>query len=176
MRKDECYRLGHIVKTHGLKGAVTIELDVDYPEEYDEMESVFLEQSGNLIPFFIEHISINGNRGLIQFEDINTIQLAKSIVGSSMFLPTSLLPSLNKGEYFYHDLVGFDVFDGQNHLGKIDSIFQPSSQYLAAVFYKDQELLIPIEDAIFKNVDLIKKEAHISLPEGFMQIYFSDEN
>ena len=53
MRKDECYRLGHIVKTHGLKGAVTIELDVDYPEEYDEMESVFLEQSGNLIPFFI---------------------------------------------------------------------------------------------------------------------------
>jgi len=52
MRKDECYQLGHIVKTHGLKGMVNIELDVDQPDEYSELESVFLEQSGNLIPFF----------------------------------------------------------------------------------------------------------------------------
>ena len=53
MRKDECYQLGHIVKTHGLKGMVTIDLDVDQPDEYSELESVFLEQSGNLIPFLL---------------------------------------------------------------------------------------------------------------------------
>ena len=159
MRKDECYQLGHIVKTHGLKGMVNIELDVDQPDEYSELESVFLEQSGNLIPFFVKQIS-----------------MAKDLVGQALYLPLNHLPKLQDGEYFFHDLVGFEIFHLGNFLGTIAQIYQPSSQYLAAVFYKEQELLIPIEDAIFKKVDLTKKEAHIELPDGFMEIYFSNEN
>ena len=54
MHKDECYQLGHIIKTHGLKGMVKIELDVDDPNNYSKLESVFVEKSGNLIPFFIK--------------------------------------------------------------------------------------------------------------------------
>ena len=176
MRKDECYQLGHVVKTHGLKGAVYIELDVDEPNKYSKLESVFLEQSGNLIPFFIKQISMNGVKTLIHFEDIDHIDLAKDIVGQALYLPLNHLPQLKEGEYFFHDLVNFEVFHLGNSLGKITQIYQPSYQYLAAVLYKEQELLIPIEDAIFKKVDLTKKEAHIELPDGFMEIYFSNEN
>ncbi|MDG1106480.1 MAG: ribosome maturation factor RimM [Cyclobacteriaceae bacterium] len=176
MRKDECYQLGHIVKTHGLKGMVTIDLDVDQPDEYSELELVFLEQSGNLIPFFVKQISMNGVKTLLHFEDIDHIDLAKDLVGQVIYLPLSHLPELRDGEYFFHDLVGFEIFHLGAFLGTIAQIYQPSSQYLAAVFYKEQELLIPIEDAIFKKVDLTKKEAHIELPDGFMEIYFSNEN
>ena len=176
MRKDECYQLGNIVKTHGLKGMVTIELDVDQPDEYSELESVFLEQSGNLIPFFVKQISMNGVKTLIHFEDIDHVDLAKDLVGQAIYLPLNHLPKLRDGEYFFHDLVGFKIFHLGAFLGTIAQIYQPSSQYLAAVFYKEQELLIPIEDAIFKKVDLTKKEAHIELPDGLMEIYFSNEN
>ena len=81
MRKDECYQLGHIIKTHGLKGIVSIELDVDHPNDYSKLESVFLEKSGNLIPFFIKKILMNGTKTLIHFEGIDHIDLARDLIG-----------------------------------------------------------------------------------------------
>jgi len=40
MTIDDCYQLGYIVKTHGLKGEVQIYLDVDAPSDYRNLESV----------------------------------------------------------------------------------------------------------------------------------------
>jgi 16S rRNA processing protein RimM len=176
MRKDECYQLGHIIKTHGLKGMVNIELDVDHPNEYSKLESVFLEKSGNLIPFFIKRILIKDANTLIRFEEIDHVDLAKDLVGQVLYLPLHQLPKLREGEYFFHDLVNFKVFHLGKLLGTIVQIYQPSSQYLAAVLHKEKELLIPIENTIFKRVNLTKKEAHIELPNGFMEIYFNNEN
>ena len=68
MHKDECYQLGHIIKTHGLKGMVKIELDVDDPNNYSKLESVFVEKSGNLVPFFIKKILMSGTKTLIHFD------------------------------------------------------------------------------------------------------------
>ena len=176
MRKDECYQLGHIIKTHGLKGIVSIELDVDHPNDYSKLESVFLEKSGNLIPFIIKEILMNSTKTLIHFEGIDHIDLAKDLIGKELYLPLDQLPKLLKGEYFLHDLINFKVFNLGKLLGTIVQIYQPSSQYLAAVIHKQQELLIPIENDIFKEVNLTKKKAHIELPNGFMEIYFNNEN
>ena len=176
MHKDECYQLGRIIKTHGLKGMVNVELDVDHPKDYSKLKFVFLEESGNLIPFFIKKILMNGTKTFIHFEEISNINLAKDLVGQVLYLPLDQLPKLREGEYFFHDLMNFKVFHLGQFLGTIVQIYQPSSQYLAAVLHKEQELLIPIENAIFKRVDLKKKEAHIELPNGFMEIYFSNEN
>ena len=176
MRKDECYQLGHIVKTHGLKGLVCIQLDVDDPNDYSTLEFLFIEQSGNLIPFFIKEIKNNGVKTLIHFEDIDHVDQAKDLVGQTLYLPINHLPELKEDEYFFHDLVNFAVFNLGTFLGKIEQIYQPSSQYLASIQYKEQELLIPIEDTIFKKVDLKNREVHIELPDGFMEIYFSNEN
>ena len=93
-----------------------------------------------------------------------------------LYLPLNQLPKLREGEYFFHDLIDFKVFHQGKLLGTVVQIYQPSSQYLAAVLHRGQELLIPIEKAIFKKVNLTKKEAHIELPHGFMDIYFNNEN
>jgi 16S rRNA processing protein RimM len=50
MTKEDCFELGKITKTHGVKGEVILWLDVDFPEDYEEMDSVFLEVRGELVP------------------------------------------------------------------------------------------------------------------------------
>ena len=48
--KESCYFLGKIVRTSGLKGDVSVFLDVDEPESYAELDSVFVERKGALVP------------------------------------------------------------------------------------------------------------------------------
>lgn len=173
MRIDDCFELGYIVKTHGLKGEVTIQLDVDDPSVYYEMESVFLEQSGNLIPFFFESILPQGNRMIALFEEIDSLDKASELTGCKLFLPSEVLPPLSSDEYYLHELVGMKVIDGDKELGVVETIYQPSAQYLAAVVYEGHELLIPIEDDIVKKVDKDTSQIFIELPDGFLEIYTS---
>lgn len=171
MRIDDCFELGYIVKTHGLRGEVTIQLDVDDPSPYYEMESVFLEQSGNLVPFFFDNILPQGNRLIAQLEEIDSVDKASALTGCKLFLPTEALPTLSSEEYYFHELIGMTVYDGDKKLGNVSTIYQPSAQYLAAVDYEGHELLIPIEDEIVKKVDKVNQQIIVALPEGFIDIY-----
>jgi 16S rRNA processing protein RimM len=73
MNKDNCFQLGYVSKVHGLHGEVTVVLDVDFPEDYEELKHVFIEQKTRLVPFFIEHfVSQPNNKVLAKFEDFDT--------------------------------------------------------------------------------------------------------
>ena len=171
MKIDDCFELGYIVKTHGLKGQVQIQLDVDEPELYYEMESVFLEQSGNLVPFFFTEIQPQGDRLLASFEEFDSSDKSAALVGRKLFLPLQVLPDLGQDEYYYHELIGMEVYQGDTPLGKVETIYQPSSQYLLAITYNNQEVLIPIEDGIVLSVDKSARKIVVDLPEGYLEIY-----
>jgi 16S rRNA processing protein RimM len=171
---DECYQIGYIVKTHGLKGELIVQLDVDDPDDYTELESVFLEQKGSLIPFFMSGFSLKGTRAIARFKGIDSIDEAKELIGSKLFLPLNQLPKLPEGRYYYHDLVGLDVFENDQKIGTITAIYQPSSQHLASVEIKDKEVLIPIEDDIFTLVDFKTNRANVNLPDGLLDIYLNE--
>jgi 16S rRNA processing protein RimM len=51
MKKEDCYFLGTITRTHGLQGNVILKLDTDQPEMYNKLESIFVEVNGLLVPF-----------------------------------------------------------------------------------------------------------------------------
>ncbi|MCD8539828.1 MAG: hypothetical protein LRY55_08725 [Leadbetterella sp.] len=104
MQKSECFSLGKITKTHALKGEVIIFLDVDAPEYYSELEAVFLEIKGQLVPYLIEELQIKGRKSILKFEDINTIEEAEAIVNAPVWLPLSALPELKGNQFYYHDV------------------------------------------------------------------------
>lgn len=168
---DECYQLGYIVKSHGLKGEVIAVLECDDPYYYENLESVFLERSGNLIPFFIVSIQINSDRAIFAFEGIKNVDAASELVGLGLFLPLSNLPELEKEQYYFHELIGYQFYDEAKLLGKVVAIYQPSSQILVAVDYLGNEVLVPMEDEIIKKVDKEAKIIQAILPEGLLEIY-----
>ena len=58
---DEYFFLGKITKTHGFEGKVNVWLDVDNPQEYSNLDIVFVELNNNLIPYFIKNMSLLNN-------------------------------------------------------------------------------------------------------------------
>mgnify|MGYP005749436203 FL=1 len=178
MNIDACFLLGYIVKTHGTKGQVVAFFDVDYPEDYEDLESVFLEQKGRLIPFFIDSINpVKDSRFIIKFEDINTMEQAEALRGTSLYLPLDELPELDEDQFYFHEVIGYQVVD-QHHgkLGTVKEFYDLPQQQLMAMDYLGQEMLIPVMGEILLRADHEAKELHISLPEGLLEVYTEPAN
>ena len=178
MNIDACFLLGYIVKTHGTKGQVVAFFDVDYPEDYEDLESVFLEQKGRLIPFFIDAITpVKDSRFIIKFEDINTMEQAEALRGTSLYLPLDELPELDEDQFYFHEVIGYQVVD-QHHgkLGTVKEFYDLPQQQLMAMDYMGQEMLIPVMGEILLRADHEAKELHISLPEGLLEVYTEPAN
>lgn len=173
MTKEDCYLLGKITKTHGLKGELAIWLDVDYPEDYEELDSLLLEIKGELVPHFVEEIQIRPSKSIIKFEGINSIEEAQKIVNCDIYLPEDNLPELeDNDQFYYHEIIDFTVVDEEKgKLGKVLAVYTSDRQDLIAMQFEGKEILIPIDDDIVKTVDREKKELYTLLPEGLLEVY-----
>ena len=176
MNIDNCFQLGYITKTHGVQGEVTFVLDVDNPEEFDQLESVFIEINGKLVPFFITHFQLQREKAIVKLEDVNSFDSADKLVGHALYLPLTELPHLEEDQFYYHDIIGYQVVDvAKGPLGTIATIYELPHQDLIAMMYQNKEVLIPITDDIVTKVDHKKKELEVDLPDGLLEIYLSDE-
>jgi 16S rRNA processing protein RimM len=175
MIKEACYQLGHISKLHGLSGELTAFFDVDYPEEYENLESVFVEINNKLVPFFIESLEITPKKVILKFEDVGSVEAAEELTGKDLYLPLTALPSLTGKAFYYHEIIGFTAIDASfGEIGPIKEVYTNSSQDLVACEHKGQEILIPVSDELIERIDREKKELHFNLPEGLIQLYLED--
>lgn len=171
MTQDECYRLGKITKPFGFKGQVIFFLDVDSPEDYEELDSVFVEVKGALVPYFIKEININGNKATVTFEDL-TPQEAQALVGNDLYLPLDLLPKLDGNRFYYHEVVGWNVVDDEKgDIGTIASVIDYPAQALFQIMLGDKEILIPVIDQVIVKVDRDTKTMFIHAPDGLIDLY-----
>jgi len=172
MNVDACYQLGYVIKKHGLNGEVTIFLDVDFPQEYRELESVFVEINQKLVPFFIEKIVIKGNKAHVKFEEVEGIEAAEELRSKKLYLPLSSLPDLEEGQFYYHQVIGYEVVDNQKGgIGKLSSILSGPQQDLFVIDYNSKEVLVPVNDEIIDEIDHTNKAIKVNLPEGLLEIY-----
>jgi 16S rRNA processing protein RimM len=173
MNKEDFYYLGRILKTHGNKGHVQVHLDVDDPETYLKLESVYLDLHGERIPFFISSLELKHNRkAVVKFQDFDTLEDAESLQSLEMYLPVTELPPLKGNRFYFHEIIGFQVFD-QNHgnIGVIKDILELPHQSLFQIRHGEKEILIPVVDEIIQKVDRRKKLLMIEAPPGLIEIY-----
>lgn len=175
MTIDDCYQIGHVIKTHGLKGEIQIFLDVDNPSEYQNLESMFVHQNNSLVPFFIEYIQINSTKAIAKFEEIDHVDAAKGLVACQLYLPLDHLPELTEGEYYLHQLVGMELFDKGQAIGHVKELFELGPQELISVIHQGKEVLIPLKDQIIQKVDLQNNRIDAVIPDGLLDIYLEED-
>ncbi|OEK05931.1 ribosome maturation factor RimM [Roseivirga misakiensis] len=177
MTVDDCYQLGYVVKTHGLRGEVQIFLDVDSPNQYKNLESVFVLNGQRLVPFFIESISFNGAKAIVAFEDVYELADAQALKGKELYLPLTALPSLKGKEFYLHEVIGFSMIDNESQkvVGTIDNVIESGPQLLFSVLAEGNiELLIPFHKDLLKELDRENKTMSLAIPEGLLDVYLND--
>lgn len=172
MKTEDCFEIGYIAKTKGLKGEVQISFSYHEPEKL-KLDALFIEHDGKMIPHFVESYKIpQPLMGYFLFEDIDHIDKAQKIVHKKLFLSNKLKPKKNKDEFTFKDLEGFTVTDvSKGLLGKITEVKEFPKQYIAAVIFKEKEILFPLSDDLITDINIEDKTITINLPDGLVDLY-----
>jgi 16S rRNA processing protein RimM len=173
---EDCFYLGYIKKTNGVKGAVELMLDVDDPGKYKKKKSILLLLRNNLIPFFIEQFTVRTKTVLVKFKEVQSANEAELLIGTSLYLPLTELPPLKgKNKFYYHEVIGFTAVD--IHLGKIGiitDIVDLTSQPVIQIMSGKKEILVPLIDEFIVEVNKEKKEFTLHTPEGLVHMYLHE--
>ncbi len=171
MDTDAYYKIGFIMRPHGLKGQVTIALDQDTPEELGAIETIFVEVAQKLLPFFVESISLKGNRAFLKLEEVDTPEKAREISKASIYLPKTMRPRAGRGEFYDDEIIGFEVVESHSGLlGRVSEIVHAGSNRLLSVRDGEREVLIPLNGPFITSINKSKKMISVTLPEGFLDI------
>jgi 16S rRNA processing protein RimM len=169
MQREDCFKVGYISKTHGLKGEVTAILE--YELDFENTSVIFLETNGNLVPHFPEEFSGTDEKAVVRFEGITTLDQASHLKGCSLYLPKTARVRSGRGEFYDDEIVGFMVTDeNEGQLGTVTEVTTSKLSRLITLHYHRKEILIPVNSPFIKSVNKSKRTISVNLPEGYLDI------
>jgi len=171
MTLEDCFYLGTIVAKYSFKGEVLLKTDTDTPENYTDLKSVFINTDIGLVPFFIKKVQLHKSALLrIQFDEISNEQDAESILKKKAYLPLSSLPPLTGKRFYYHEVIGFEIFNRGERIGILEGVNDQTAQHLFDIKGEEKNILIPIHDDFIKEVNRKQKRIVLTLPEGLLEL------
>jgi 16S rRNA processing protein RimM len=178
MNIDDCYQLGSIGKTHGLKGFVTAFMDVDDLDDYRKLKSVYLEMPaapGKLTAYDVEKFQPHAdNRALLKLKGFDTIESAEPLRNAKLYRPLAELPQLEDDQFYFHDVIGYLVVDETlGELGTVETFYEMPQQDLMGMRYQGQEILVPVVGEVITRADQAARKVYVNLPEGLLDVYLT---
>jgi 16S rRNA processing protein RimM len=173
MKKEECFYVGKIVKKYSFKGELLAKLDTDQPQLYENIEALFLDINNRLIPYFVMTSRLHKSNLLrLKLEDVNTESDADELLRKEVYLPLDLLPKLDGKAFYYHEVIGFEIWEKSfGKVGALKGVNDQSAQALFEIERNGDEILIPIHDEFIINIDRDKKIITVKTPPGLIDLY-----
>lgn len=172
--REDCVKIGAVVKTHNLQGEVVIATESDLLEKYAE-EPVFIQLDGAPVPFFIvgEVTVRNHTSYIVKFEFVDTQEQAERLVGNEVLIEKALLDEgdVESFDYDVFELNGFVVKDEISHeTGVVTDVADYAGNIVLSVQIFDKEILLPLSEVYVKHVDFEKSELLVQIPYELVEL------
>jgi len=173
MFKEDCFFLGTIVKKYSFRGELLIKLDTDSPKSYLNLDTVLIDESIGLVPYFITQTKLHKSRLLrVKFEGVNSESKAGALINKNLFLPLDKLPKLKGTKFYYHEIKEFIAIDQfEKKIGIIQSVNDSGPQAMFVINNNGTEILIPVHDNFIRKLDRTDKKIYLNIPDGLLDIF-----
>jgi 16S rRNA processing protein RimM len=157
--------IGRILGPHGTKGEVQVEILTDFPERFDELETVYLGEELQAVE--LEGCRRHGSRALLKLVGYESRDEATKLRGQLVQVPIGDAVLLENDEYYLYEIVGLEVLtiEGER-LGRVAEVIETGSNDVYVVRDGDQEILIPALSDVVTRVDLDAGQIEVRLPRG----------
>jgi 16S rRNA processing protein RimM len=169
---NEYFSIGKIVATYGIQGEVVLKHSLGKKTSLKGLQALFLEmQKDRTLPYFIQHTKIKSDTELyVKLEGADTKEQAHLLTQKNVWLPQNDFEKY-AAKSAPISLIGFTMFNEGELIGVVDEVIEQPLQVLCKVMYKNKEALIPLHAETLGKVDNKKKEVHVHLPEGLLEIF-----
>ena len=166
--ENNLLEVGKIVNTHGLRGDVKVVPWMDYPEEFEELSTVWLKTRRELKKLTLSSVKYQKNNLIVKFKEISDINEAEQYKNCVLLADREELGELPEGVHYIVDLIGLTVVDESGaEIGKIADVFNTGANDIYDVKREGKKnLLLPVIDDVVKNIDIEGGKVTVHIMEG----------
>ncbi|UCD37686.1 MAG: 16S rRNA processing protein RimM [Fidelibacterota bacterium] len=170
IHKMKYFPVGTILRGHGLMGEVRINptiSDLDILSDGLTLMATFPD--GRVQNLNLTKVRLHGGKVLLSFEGIKDRNEADAIRGAELSIARENLPSLEEGEFYLGDLVGYTVaMEDGTVLGLVEDVWDLPANEVLRVVHNGREVLIPLIDEVLTEIDHSGRRLVISAMEGLL--------
>lgn len=161
-------RIGQIVNTHGIKGALKVVPLTDYPERFEEVEWVYIE--GQSEKFYLKKVQYQKNLVLVTFKGYEDINLVERFKGKYLLIDPSQRRELPEDTYYIADLIGLKTYTVQGeYLGEVTEVLQAGSSEVYVIENQGKTVMIPAVKEFIPVIDLEAGKMLVDPIEGMIE-------
>lgn len=169
---SEYINIGKFVATTGLTGELVLKHALGKKLIFKEGGALFIEErKDSYLPYFIQASKAKNNEETaIQLEGFEIREKAQAMVKKTVWLPQEDFRKL-VAKNSPIGLIGYQLIDDGKRLGAIDEVIEQPHQVLLQLMIDEKEVLVPLHDETLININHKKKEVHVVLPDGLLDVY-----
>lgn len=161
--------IGKIVNTFGIKGELKVDSYTDFVKERFKKETtVYIGEKH--IPLTVKSYRMHKGFLLVGFKDHEDINLVEKYKNQLIYKAKEDIRPLKKGEYYFSDLIGLNVFVEGEEVGEVLKVEEGVRNNNLRVRRNDdgKEYLVPFLPVFIENVDLEEKRIDVVKMEGLL--------
>lgn len=151
--------LGEIRGAHGIEGEIRVRSSSDSVDPFFELENVWIGRtpSDPEARRYAVLACANARPGdvRLRLEGVNSRDAVGPLIGWVVSGPSSVLPALPEGEFYWYELIGFHVESANGEdVGQVREIWETGAHDVLVVENEDGlRRLIPTAEALLQEID-----------------------
>lgn len=174
----ETISVGRVLRPHGVRGEVVVEVLSDVPGRFKKGSRVTGVREGS--PPLVLTVAmgrVHKSGAVVRFEGYDSRERAEELRALDLEIPRSEVPKAKRGTYYHFELLGcrvHDAHDGGQELGKVAEVVEDGGGVMLIVEGEGRRVPVPFVKEILRKVDVAAGRIDVALPEGLLEACASE--
>jgi len=179
----ETIAVGRVLRPHGVRGEVVVEVLTDAPRRFAPGSSLLLVREGKPPVELVvagrraaraaagPHASRRSRQAtaLVRFAGVADREAAVALRGGWLEIERSLVPPAPPGTYYRYELLGCRCRDGGEDLGEVVEVVEDGGGLMLVVSDGRREVPVPFVARFLRSIDIAGARIELELPPGLIE-------
>jgi 16S rRNA processing protein RimM len=162
--------IGEVLRPHGLRGEVKVEILTEFPERFRLLKEVYLSDEGDEPrPYQLEQVRYHQGFAILKLGTCDDRTAAEKLRGRLVQIPRELAMPLEEGAYYIYQIVGLEVWtEAGEYLGRVVEVLENPANDVYVVQGPRGEILLPAIESVIRQIDLPAQRMTVTLLAGLV--------
>jgi 16S rRNA processing protein RimM len=166
----ETVAVGRVLRPHGIRGEVVVEVLSDVPDRFKKGSRVMGAREGAPpVSLTVAASRVHKTGAVVRFEGYEDRERAEALRNLDLEVPRSEVPRAPGGTYYQFELLGCLCRNRGEELGRVVEVVEDGGGLMLIVDGGDRRVPVPFVKEFLIAVDVAAGRIDLALPEGLLE-------